>query len=99
MSDQYLSGLPGFGPGNNPYSVPTFPVNVQGVNLVPTATVTGPKFSTLALALIGMGALTFLLPRGTGEWVPIIFLGGYAATQSGFVNGLLESANTKLGNN
>ena len=87
-ADQYLSGLPGFGP-----AVPTS-VSPSGVT---SATTTGPKFTTLLLALAGLGVITWLVGPNFGIWVPILALGGYAAAQSGFVNKLLGSYNTSVG--
>jgi hypothetical protein len=87
--DQYLSGLPGFGPSSGGGSQPFNPANGT---ITPTASAktTGPKFSTLLLALAGLGVITWIVGPNLGIWVPILALGGYAAVQSGFVNGLLN---------
>jgi hypothetical protein len=55
-----------------------------------SATTTGPKFSTLLLALGGVGILTWITGPRFGLWVPVIALGMYGGAQSGFVNNLLS---------
>jgi hypothetical protein len=94
-ADQYLSGLPGFAPSSGGVG-PAVPTSVSPINAT-SATTTGPKFTTLLLALAGLGVITWIVGPNLGIWVPILALGGYAAAQSGFVNKLLGSYNTSVG--
>jgi hypothetical protein len=95
--NQYANGLPSFAGGSGTLYPGNSALPSLQVVSPSSTTLTGPKFSVLMLAIAGMGVVTFLLPRGLGEWIPVLFLGGYMAAQSTFVTGLLQKFNTSIG--